>query len=108
MEKQIYFIGYQITKFVGGQLPSLKEVMPLFFHYHCSESLTIKKSALITIDNVFDLWSKAGIPTCAENSAVRKFIHHHMVWKNFLKNKYIVSNQFRLNIGKIKILKSRL
>ncbi|XP_044592634.1 uncharacterized protein LOC123270575 [Cotesia glomerata] len=61
--------------------------MSLFFHYHCSQSLTIKKSALITVENVFDLWSEAGIPTCAKNSAVRKLIRHHTVWKNLLKNK---------------------
>ncbi|CAG5093161.1 Protein of unknown function [Cotesia congregata] len=87
MEKQIYLIGYQITKFVGSKLPSLKEVMFLFFHYHCSQSLTIKKSALITIENVFDLSSEAGIPTCAKNSAVRILIRHHTVGKNLLKNK---------------------
>lgn len=87
MEKQIYLIGHQIKNFVGCKLPTIKEVMSLFFYHQCSQKLTIKQSALITVENVFELWSKTGIPTCAKNSAIRKVIHHHILWKNLLKNK---------------------
>lgn len=87
MGKQIYLIGYQITEFLGRKLPSLKEVMSLFFHYHSSQRMTINKSALFTIKKVFELWAEAGIPTCTQSSAIRKLVHCHTLWKNLVKSK---------------------
>ncbi|XP_074112741.1 uncharacterized protein LOC141536250 isoform X2 [Cotesia typhae] len=68
--------------------------------------MTINKSALFTIKNVFELWAEAGIPTCTQSSAIRKLVHCHTLWNNLVKSKnkkqsHNKTSHFRVLIEKL-------
>lgn len=73
MNKLIDVIGDPIENFVGRKLPTIKEVIAVFFYQKNILGLDYRKSIQITIDKLDQKWSEAGIPTCGKKYAFKKF-----------------------------------
>lgn len=86
-DKMIWLIGREIPKIITRRLPSNRKVLRLFFYKHLTENLTIRRNAHKTIEEVFEQWICANIPTRRLNSAISKLIRLHQTWKKLLKNR---------------------
>lgn len=72
MNKLINIIGDPMEDFVGRKLPSIKEVIAVFFYHKNILKVNYKGSLRITIDKLEKKWSEAGIPTCGKKYALKK------------------------------------
>lgn len=85
--KPIFLIGTPNSNVFGRKLPTVKEVMSVFFYHHVVLKETIRKSAGNTIVKVEKQWHSAGLPVCGRENAVKKLIELHFKWKGLQKNK---------------------
>lgn len=83
----IYLVGNQESKFHGTDvLPSIRQVLSVFFHKHSTHNLTIHKSAEKTIQEVAALQTVARFPTRRFDHAVTQLKKLHQKWKQVQKN----------------------
>lgn len=73
MNKLIDIIGDPVEDFVGRKLPSIKEVIAVFFYHKNILKINYRGSLQKTIDKLEKKWSEAGIPTCGKKYALKKF-----------------------------------
>lgn len=85
-KKDIYLIGPQISRFRMRKLPTTGEVLSLFFYKHNELKLTVRKSAMETMEAVQQLWNRAEIPVSQLHHSVKKLVSLHTVWKNLRKS----------------------
>lgn len=84
---EIWLIGYSCSELVQTKLPSVKEVMCLFFHYKNVVKHTNRESASLTASDVMTLWQKASIPTKEKQHVITKVLKYFKEWQNLKKNK---------------------
>jgi hypothetical protein len=85
-EFRVYLIGSVSSEIQGRKLPTLKQVMELFFHKHNIGKLTVRESSRYCIGEVFRLWSMARIPTTIERNAIEKLEKVFDRWVKLKKN----------------------
>lgn len=83
--KPIYLIGSPNPNVFGRKLPTVKEVMAVFFHHHLVLKETINTSTVNTIIKVEKQWHSAGLPICPRQNAVKKLRSLHCKWKSLQK-----------------------
>lgn len=86
MSEKVYLIGVPIDNIVGRKLPILKEVVALFFYHHKILISTVSHSALAPVKNVQERWTKAGVPICGTQNAIRKLQAVFKKWKDLQRN----------------------
>ncbi|XP_050339954.1 uncharacterized protein LOC126766137 [Bactrocera neohumeralis] len=84
--KPIYLIGAPNPNVFGRKLPTVKEVMSVFFYHHVVLMETINKSLVNTVIKVEKQWHSAGLPICRRQNAVKKLRSLHSKWKSVQKN----------------------
>lgn len=84
---EIWLIGYTRSTLLPSKLPSVKEVMSLFFYYKNVMNNANKESASRTVNDVLALWQKASIPTKDKQHVISKILKYFKEWQNLKKNK---------------------
>jgi hypothetical protein len=57
-----WLIGQRSCELTGSMLPSKREVMSVFLHFHLTKKKTLRESASLLADSVLSFWFKARIP----------------------------------------------
>ena len=70
-----------------SRLPSLREVLSVFFYFHNDQRLTLSESAKSTADIVLHIWSKAAIPTSHRSDIIKRILKVHAEWQCLKKAK---------------------
>ncbi|XP_044591358.1 uncharacterized protein LOC123269562 [Cotesia glomerata] len=86
MNKEIPLIGKPMPKILEVKLPTVKEVMCVFFHHLNFLKYSVKQSAKNVAGEVIQLWKKNDIPTSGTNNVVQRIIRCHDKWKSLQKN----------------------
>lgn len=85
--KPIFLIGNPNPNVFGCKLPTVKEVMSVFFYHHVVLKETINHSAGNTIIKVEKQWYSAGLSVCGRQNAIKKLLGLHCKWKSLQKNR---------------------
>ncbi|KAK4876617.1 hypothetical protein RN001_009123 [Aquatica leii] len=83
----IWLIDQSLPNLNPIKLPSISEVLRLFFYYKNEERKTILKSATVPACEVIGLWEKASIPIRFKKHVISKIRKHFKEWQNLKKNK---------------------
>lgn len=62
-DDDVFLVGKCNSEIVGAKLPSIKQVLQVFFYQIRHEKLNAKESVGIAVDLVIPFWNKARIPT---------------------------------------------
>ncbi len=92
---EIFLIGHEYSQIVGTKLPSVKQVLCVFFYNHCTLKLTIRESAALVVQETCIFWSKARIPVRKEQHCIEKVEKLYKDWQNLNKNKNKDQHIFR-------------
>lgn len=76
----IYLIGRQEEIIRGGKLPTIRQILSLFFHKYRTLKLTKQQSFHDTIQSVENLWNMAEIPTQRKDHMLEKLKNYHNEW----------------------------
>ena len=85
-DTKVWLIGPTIQTLAGGKLPSIGDVMSVFFYHHKVNKETIKESAKQVIKKVLPFWEMARIATCLEIRARRRVEKQFKKWMNLKKS----------------------
>ncbi|GBP33328.1 hypothetical protein EVAR_30917_1 [Eumeta japonica] len=83
----IWLIGQPSPQLVQSKLPTIIEVLRVFFYYKNEEKKSVRDSANSTSCDVLALWTKAGIPTRIKKHVIAKIENYYKQWANLKKNK---------------------
>lgn len=86
MNKEIPLIGIPMSKILELKLPTVKEVMCVFFHQRNILKYSVKQSAKNVADQVIELWRKNDIPTSSNDNVVKRILRCHNKWLRIKKN----------------------
>lgn len=84
---KIFLVGYPIHQINGCKLPSNRQVLCALFYNLRTVKLTVRKSAKLTIREVFIFWEKARIPTKHEQDAITKLEKLYAEWRTLQKDR---------------------
>lgn len=93
----IFLIGHDYDQILGSKLPSIQQVLRVFFYNHNKVGLTVRESAALTIKEASVFWSKARIPIRQEYHCITKLEKLFKEWKGLLKNRNKSNESFRAN-----------
>lgn len=82
----IFLVGKSKSEILGAKLPSMKQVLQVFFHKLRVEKFSVKQSAGLAIDLVIPFWEKARIPIQAKRKCVSKLEKLYSNWVTLHKN----------------------
>ena len=82
----IPLIGQECDNLGGARLPSIRDVLRVFFHKHNTEKLTVRDSARAVSGQVIDLWAKTKIPVILPCHIINAIISLHKEWKNVMSH----------------------
>lgn len=85
-DENIFLVGKCASTILGAKLPSIKQVLQLFFYKIRVENMTVIKSMKYTIGVALEFWNKAKIPTLHETNCVHKLRKIYENWRNIQKN----------------------
>lgn len=100
-DNTIFLVGNCESDLKGAKLPSMKQVLQLFFYKTRIEKISVKASIKYTIDATLDFWQKANIPTMTETNCMKKFDKLYREWQNLSKNRYGQYEKYRKDEKKI-------
>lgn len=83
----IYLVGPAVEKIHFNRLPTIQQVLQLFFFIHKSSNAPIREKAALVATEVLHVWEKTGIPTCCVRSVVGRITNLHNEWIKVAKNK---------------------
>lgn len=86
-QSKVWLIGQLLSELSQSTLPSIGEVLRLFFYYKNEEKKSIRESATLTACGVINLWEKASIPIQLKKHIISKIEKLFKVWQNLKKNK---------------------
>lgn len=78
--KNFYLIGPERPNIVGRKLPSIRQVLSLFFYKHRTCNLTIRQSSSKVIAETEIFWKASGLPTCLTENAIVKLEKLYRKW----------------------------
>lgn len=97
MDKEIRLIGIPMQKILERRLPTVKEVMCVFFYQLKVLKCSVKQSAKNAVDQIIKLWKRNQIPTCGTANAIKQILRYHHQWlqlqKCFTRKKSSAQNQ---------------
>lgn len=91
----IFLVGKCKSDLNGAKLPSMKQVLQLFFYKTRVEKISVKDSVNCTLDATLDFWLKANIPTMTKINCVKKFHKLYKEWQDLSKNRYGQYEKYR-------------
>jgi len=83
----IHLIGEPLVMFGGRVLPTVNEVLRVYFHRHKKQCMSQKDAVKAVVMDICEIWCKARIPTCEERHIVRKFNTVLEDYRNLCRNK---------------------
>lgn len=83
----VWLIGQISPALTATKLPSIKEVLQLFFYYKLEKKINNNAAAESATQNVMALWDKASIPTRKKQHIKDKILKHFKQWQGLKKNK---------------------
>lgn len=93
-DDDVFLVGKCNSEIVGAKLPSIKQVLQVFFYQIRHEKLNAKESAGIAVDLAIPFWNKARIPTQTKQNCIKKLETLHNEWKTLKKH---VNSQSKLH-----------
>jgi len=88
MQSDIYLVGPLKEEFTGSKLPSVHDVLGVYFHQLKVTSKTKHEAAKETIQKLSVYCSRARIPVCDERRAISKLEDLVTIWENLKKNRH--------------------
>lgn len=88
----IYLVGSAEVNISGAKLPSVRQVLRVFFYNTRAVKLDSRESARLVIREVDIFWRKARIPTRKECHCIDKVLALQNHWYSLAKNKSRQSN----------------
>lgn len=85
-DQDIFLVGKCANEILGAKLPSIKQVLQLFFYKMRVEHKTLLSSMKYTIGVAMEFWNRAHIPTMHETSCMRKLKKIYEKWRQIQKN----------------------
>lgn len=86
-----------MQKISERKLPTVKEVMSVFFYQLKVLKCSIKQSAKNATDQVIELWKNNQIPTSGSTNVIQKILRYHNRWlklqKSFVRKKSSAQNK---------------
>lgn len=82
----IFLVGKCENGLAGAKLPSIQQVLKVFFYKIRVEHNTVKQSARYTISLTLEFWKRARIPTQTEVNCIKKLIKIYEEWRAVQKN----------------------
>lgn len=83
----IYLIGHPSSQIVGSKLPSIQQVLSVFFYNMRKVKLNIDESSKLVIKEVSIFWQKARIPIKTEQHCATKLQKYYYAWRDLQKLK---------------------
>lgn len=84
---EVWLIGQQTEKLFANKLPSKKEAVSLLMNYKKNIKLPFRDALNSSIDDIMEVWQKAGIPTTQKYNAVKKLNKLYEEWQGLKKGK---------------------
>lgn len=84
---EIFLVGFETYQILGSKLPTLKQVLQLFFHHCRTLKMNQRESATLVIQEVFIFWEKAKIPIRKQQHCIDKLLNLYEEWQRLAKNK---------------------
>ncbi|KAK0050925.1 Protein lin-7 C [Biomphalaria pfeifferi] len=85
---QVWFVGTVNSSITQeGRLPTLRDVLSVFFYRHIEEKLTLSESADIAVMELLKIWKKSGIPTSFDYNIKNRLLKVHKEWQMLKKSK---------------------
>lgn len=84
---EVYLVGFTSQNILGRKLPTIEQVLCLFFHNYKVLNLPIGESYSRTIKEIQQLWTRAQIPTQRNDNCIRKLKKIYEVWIKLFKNR---------------------
>ena len=91
----IYLVGKVNSQIYGAKLPSIKEVLSVFFFNIRIGNLSVRQSSALTIKEVSIFWEKSRVPIRQEFHCIAKLEALYEVWKNLSKSKHKYSKNLQ-------------
>ncbi|XP_044597718.1 uncharacterized protein LOC123274232 [Cotesia glomerata] len=91
--EKINLIGVPIAKINGRKLPTIKEVLLLFFYHHKVLHLKVNESAKKTANIVQDCWKNLQILTSGLRNTINKILEFFKKWQLLQCNKKRIKSQ---------------
>lgn len=82
-----YLIGFEEYDILGAKLPTLRQVLKVFFFHHHTERQSLRESSKLAVQKVKSIWSKSGIKTREDKHCIDKLEAHYKEWQNMKKSK---------------------
>jgi hypothetical protein len=86
----VLLIGHPVEQLTGARLPSGRDVMQNFVHYHLSLKCTINDSAQQVYEQLLPFWLKSNLPTRRKDHVIKKlkdlYAEHAKLMKHKTRN----------------------
>lgn len=84
-QSKVWLVGQLLSKLNQSTLPSIGEVLRLFFYYKNEEKKIIRESATLAACEVIHLWEKVSIPIQLKKHVISKIEKLFKEWQNLKK-----------------------
>lgn len=95
-DEQIFLIGSPSTQILGSKLPSVGQVLSVFFYNVRTVKLNTRESASLAVRECNIFWEKARIPVRAVQLCITKLLNVYEEWRALQKNSQKVGDSFKL------------
>ena len=68
----VWLIGHPKETIAGARLPSARDVMRNFVHFHRKQKLTIAESAQLVHDQLLPFWDKSRLPVRYKSAIIKQ------------------------------------
>lgn len=82
----VFLVGKCDNEILGAKLPSMKQVLQVFFYQMRIVKSNVIQSARFAIDLVIPLWEKARIPVQTKPNCVKRLVKLYDEWNALKKN----------------------
>ena len=83
----LHLIGEPCEEFNGRNLPTVRDVLKVYFHQHKVLAVSQKEAINVVMQKVCEIWNKARVPTAENRNIVRKLENILDHYRNICRNK---------------------
>lgn len=87
LRQNLYLIGDVSIQILGNKLPSILQVLKVFFFHKRVLKSTLRESATKTLNEIKVFWQKAGLPTQRDQRCIEKILNLHNKYRALEKNR---------------------
>jgi hypothetical protein len=69
----VYLIGEPQEKLLDRVVPTCRDVLKVYFHYHKKNKLPQKEAVKVVVEDLLSVWARARIPVSEKRNVIRKF-----------------------------------